>query len=100
MSPIWAFGSEEQKNRSLPAMARGELIGCFGLTEPHGGSDPANMKTHARKRGTDWVLTGSKMWITNGTLAVLAVGWGVTPEGIRRGLHPASAAGGSAPVSP
>src|SRR2546430_5055821 len=65
MSPIWAFGSEEQKNRSLPPMARGELIGCFGLTEPHGGSDPANMKTHAKKRGGDWVLNGSKMWITD-----------------------------------
>src|SRR2546429_5286398 len=75
-------GSEEQKTRYLPAMARGELIGCFGLTEPHGGSDPANMKTHARKRGADWVLNGSKMWITNGSLADLAVGWAMTPEGI------------------
>src|SRR3989454_5927560 len=69
MYPIWAFGSEEQKLRYLPAMARGELIGCFGLTEPHGGSDPANMKTRAQQRGRDWVLNGSKMWITNGAIA-------------------------------
>jgi glutaryl-CoA dehydrogenase len=83
MYPIWAFGSEEQKHKYLPGMARGELIGCFGLTEPHGGSDPANMKTHARKRGTDWLLNGSKMWITNGAIADLAVVWAMTPEGIR-----------------
>jgi len=83
MYPIWAFGSEEQKLRYLPGMARGELIGCFGLTEPHGGSDPANMKTHAKKRGSDWVLNGSKMWITNGSLADLAVVWAETSEGIR-----------------
>jgi len=83
MYPIWAFGSEEQKRQYLPRMARGELIGCFGLTEPHGGSDPANMKTHARRRGTDWVLNGSKMWITNGSIAGLAVVWAMTPEGIR-----------------
>jgi glutaryl-CoA dehydrogenase len=83
MYPIYAFGSEEQKQRYLPPMARGELIGCFGLTEPHGGSDPANMKTHARRRGTDWVLNGSKMWITNGAIAGLAVVWALTEEGIR-----------------
>jgi len=64
-------------------MARGELIGCFGLTEPHGGSDPANMKTHARRRGADWVLNGAKMWITNAPLADLAVVWAATEEGIR-----------------
>ena len=64
-------------------MARGELIGCFGLTEPHGGSDPANMKTHAKRRGKDWVLNGSKMWITNGAIADLAVVWAMTEEGIR-----------------
>src|SRR2546423_7814870 len=86
MYPIWAFGSEEQKNRYLPAMARGELIGCFGLTEPHGGSDPANMKTHAKKRGGDWVLNGSKMWITNGSLADVAGGWGESPPRGRRAL--------------
>ncbi len=83
MFPIYAFGSEEQKQRYLPRMARGELIGCFGLTEPHGGSDPANMKTHARRRGTDWVLNGAKMWITNGSIAGLAVVWAMTPDGIR-----------------
>ncbi|MHB8815736.1 MAG: acyl-CoA dehydrogenase family protein [Steroidobacteraceae bacterium] len=83
MYPIHAFGSEEQKQKYLPGMARGELIGCFGLTEPHGGSDPANMKTHARRRGKDWVLNGSKMWITNGAIADLAVVWAMTEEGIR-----------------
>ena len=81
MYPIWAFGSEEQKHQYLPGMARGELIGCFGLTEPHGGSDPANMKTHAKKRGTDWVLNGSKMWITNGAIADIAVVWAKTAGG-------------------
>src|SRR3984885_2557839 len=83
MYPIYAFGSEEQKQKYLPRMARGEVIGCFGLTEPHGGSDPANMKTHAKKRGKDWVINGSKMWITNGAIADLAVVWAMTPEGIR-----------------
>ncbi|MGQ0833958.1 MAG: acyl-CoA dehydrogenase family protein [Gammaproteobacteria bacterium] len=83
MYPIYAFGSEAQKQKYLPRMARGELIGCFGLTEPHGGSDPANMKTHAKRRGKDWVLNGSKMWITNGTIADLAVVWAMTDEGIR-----------------
>jgi len=83
MYPIYAFGSEAQKQRYLPRMARGELIGCFGLTEPHGGSDPANMKTHAKRRGNDWVLNGSKMWITNGAIAGLAVVWAMTEEGIR-----------------
>jgi glutaryl-CoA dehydrogenase len=97
MYPIWAFGSEEQKLRYLPAMARGELIGCFGLTEPHGGSDPANMKTHAKKRGSDWVLNGSKMWITNGSLADLAVVWAETSEGIRGFLVEKSTPGFSAP---
>jgi len=83
MYPIHAYGSEEQKEKYLPGMARGELIGCFGLTEPHGGSDPANMKTHAKRRGKDWVLNGSKMWITNGAIADLAVVWAMTEEGIR-----------------
>jgi glutaryl-CoA dehydrogenase len=83
MYPIYAFGSEAQKQKYLPRMARGELIGCFGLTEPHGGSDPANMKTHARRRGKDWVLNGSKMWITNGAIADLAVVWAMTEDGIR-----------------
>ena len=83
MYPIHAYGSEEQKQKYLPGMARGEIIGCFGLTEPHGGSDPANMKTHARRRGKDWVLNGSKMWITNGAIADLAVVWAMTDDGIR-----------------
>ncbi|MGH8269209.1 MAG: acyl-CoA dehydrogenase family protein, partial [Steroidobacteraceae bacterium] len=83
MYPIHAFGSEEQRRKYLPGMARGEIIGCFGLTEPHGGSDPANMKTHAKRRGGDWVLNGSKMWITNGAIADLAVVWAMTEQGIR-----------------
>ena len=83
MYPIYAFGSEEQKQRWLPRMAKGEVIGCFGLTEPHGGSDPANMKTNARKQGKDWVLNGAKMWITNGAIADLAVVWAMTDAGIR-----------------
>jgi glutaryl-CoA dehydrogenase len=83
MFPIYAFGSENQKQKYLPGMARGELIGCFGLTEPHGGSDPANMKTHAKRRGKDWVINGAKMWITNGAIADLCVVWAQTDEGIR-----------------
>ncbi|NNJ80189.1 MAG: acyl-CoA dehydrogenase [Xanthomonadales bacterium] len=82
MYPIHAFGSEEQKQRWLPGMATGEIIGCFGLTESHGGSDPANMKTHARRDGDDWVVNGSKMWITNGTIADIAVVWARTEDGI------------------
>ncbi len=83
MFPIHAYGSDEQKNRWLPAMARGEAIGCFGLTEPHGGSDPGNMKTHAKRDGDDWILNGSKMWITNATIADAAVVWAMTDEGIK-----------------
>jgi len=83
MHPIHAFGSEAQREQYLPRMARGELIGCFGLTEPHGGSDPANMQTQARRRGKDWVLNGAKMWITNGSIADLAIVWARTEEGIR-----------------
>jgi len=83
MYPIHAFGSEEQKTRYLPRMARGELIGCFGLTEPHGGSDPANMRTRARRQGGDWIVNGAKMWITNGAIADLAVVWAATDQGIR-----------------
>src|SRR3546814_21033256 len=73
MYPIYAYGSEEQRKRWLPDMAAGKVIGCFGLTEPHGGSDPANMKTHARHDGGDGVLHGSKMWNTNGNLPDLAI---------------------------
>lgn len=83
MYPIYAYGSEEQKRRWLPDMAAGEVIGCFGLTETHGGSDPANMKTHARRDGDDWVLNGSKMWITNGNLAHIAIVWAQTDDGIQ-----------------
>lgn len=83
MYPIHAFGSEAQKEKYLPGMARGEIIGCFGLTEPHGGSDPANMKTHARRKGADWIINGAKMWITNGAIADVCVCWAMTPEGIR-----------------
>jgi glutaryl-CoA dehydrogenase len=97
MFPIWAFGSEEQKQKYLPRMARGEVIGCFGLTEPQGGSDPANMKTHAKKRGADWVLNGSKMWITNGAIADVALVWAMTPEGIRGFLVEKGTPGFSAP---
>jgi glutaryl-CoA dehydrogenase len=82
MHPIHAYGSEEQKQRWLPGMAAGEIIGCFGLTEAHGGSDPANMKTHARRDGTDWVINGSKMWITNGSIADIAIVWAQTEQGI------------------
>jgi len=83
MFPIHAYGSDEQKERWLPAMARGEAIGCFGLTEPHGGSDPGNMKTHAKRDGDDWIINGSKMWITNATIADAAVVWAKTDEGIK-----------------
>ena len=83
MFPIHAYGSEEQKQRWLPPMARGEVIGCFGLTEPHGGSDPSNMKTHAKRDGDDWILNGSKMWITNATIADAAVVWAKTDEGVK-----------------
>jgi len=83
MFPIHAYGSEEQKQRWLPPMARGEAIGCFGLTEPQGGSDPGNMKTHAKRDGDDWILNGSKMWITNATIADAAVVWAMTDEGIK-----------------
>ncbi len=83
MFPIYAYGSEEQKQRWLPAMAKGEAIGCFGLTESQGGSDPSNMKTHAKKDGNDWILNGSKMWITNGTIADAAIIWATTDEGVK-----------------
>jgi glutaryl-CoA dehydrogenase len=83
MFPIWAFGSEEQKQRWLPPMARGEVIGCFGLTEPDSGSDPGSMRTSARRDGDSFVLNGTKMWITNGGIADLAIVWARTDDGIR-----------------
>jgi glutaryl-CoA dehydrogenase len=93
MFPIWKFGSEEQKQRYLPPMARGETIGCFGLTEPDFGSDPANMRTSARHDGPDWILSGTKMWITNGGIAGLAVVWAQTDEGIGGFLVPTDTPG-------
>ena len=93
MYPIYAYGSEEQKRAYLPKMAAGEIIGCFGLTEPHGGSDPANMKTHAKKDGGDWVINGAKMWITNGNLAHIAIVWAQTEDGIQGFIVPTDTAG-------
>jgi glutaryl-CoA dehydrogenase len=83
MFPIHRYGSEEQKQRWLPFMARGEVIGCFGLTEPEFGSNPAGMTTRARRDGGDWVINGTKRWITNGNVAHLAIVWARTEEGIR-----------------
>ena len=83
MYPIYTYGSEAQKSRWLPGMAKGEIVGCFGLTESHGGSDPLNMNTTARRRGDDWVINGSKMWITNAPIADVAVVWALTEEGVR-----------------
>ncbi|PTA48167.1 acyl-CoA dehydrogenase family protein [Micromonospora sp. RP3T] len=83
MYAIWRFGSEEQKQRWLPAMATGDAIGCFGLTEPDHGSDPASMATRARRDGDDWILTGGKMWITNAPIADVAVIWARTDDGVR-----------------
>jgi glutaryl-CoA dehydrogenase len=86
MFAIWRWGSEEQKERLLPAMHAGDVIGCFGLTEPDAGSDPAAMRTNARRDGSDWILNGAKMWITNGTIADIAIVWARTDEGEIRGF--------------
>ena len=83
MYPIHTYGSDELKERWLPAMAKGEAVGCFGLTEPDGGSDPSTMKTKAEKNGDNWVLNGAKMWITNGSIADVAIVWAGTDDGIR-----------------
>ena len=88
MFPIWKYGSDEQKEQWLPPMANGTVIGCFGLTEPDHGSDPGSMRTHAVRDGSDWVLNGTKMWITNGSIADVAVVWASTEEGIRGFLVP------------
>jgi glutaryl-CoA dehydrogenase len=96
MFPIWKYGSEEQKTEWLPRMAAGEAVGCFGLTEPDHGSDPGNMRTVARKDGTDWIVSGNKMWITNGSIADIAVVWAGTEEGIRGFLVPRGTPGFSA----
>ena len=97
MFGIWRWGSEEHKQSWLPRMAAGEAIGCFGLTEPDAGSDPAAMRTSARRDGPDWILSGRKMWITNGTIADVAVVWARTDEGIRGFVVPAGTPGFSAP---
>jgi glutaryl-CoA dehydrogenase len=93
MFPIWAYGSEEQKEQWLPGMAAGEIIGCFGLSEADAGSDPSSMRTTARRDGSDWVVNGSKMWITNGGLADVAIVWARTDDGVRGFLVPADAPG-------
>jgi glutaryl-CoA dehydrogenase len=93
MFPIWKFGSDEQKEEWLPRMARGEAIGCFGLTEPDIGSDPARMRTSARRDGSDWVLSGTKMWITNGGVADVAVVWARTDAGVRGFVVPTDTEG-------
>jgi glutaryl-CoA dehydrogenase len=96
MFPIWKYGSDEQKDEWLPRMAEGSAIGCFGLTEPDQGSDPGSMRTHAVRDGSDWVLNGTKMWITNGSIADIAVVWASTEDGIRGFLVPRGTPGFSA----
>ena len=97
MYPIYAYGSEEQRREYLPRLATGELIGCFGLTEADGGSDPGAMKTRARRDGSDWVLNGAKMWITNGNVADIAIVWAKCDDGVIRGfVVPTDARGFSA----
>ncbi|WP_067494749.1 acyl-CoA dehydrogenase family protein [Actinoplanes sp. TFC3] len=93
MYAIWKYGSEEQKQQWLPGMAAGELIGCFGLTEPDHGSDPANMSTRARLSGSDWILNGGKMWITNAPVAEVAVIWARADEGVAGFAVPTSTSG-------
>jgi glutaryl-CoA dehydrogenase len=93
MYAIWRFGSPEQKSRWLPPMAAGEAVGCFGLTEPDHGSDPASMKTRARRSGDDWVLSGTKMWITNAPVADVAVVWARAEEGVRGFVVPMDSPG-------
>ncbi len=97
MFPIWKFGSEEQKQEWLPRMATGEVIGCFGLTEPDSGSDPASMRTTAKRDGADWVINGTKMWITNGSIADIAIVWARTDDGVRGFIVPTDSPGFSAP---
>lgn len=82
MGCIFDFGSDEQRSRWLPELARGAKLGCFALTEAHGGSDPARMRTHARRQGGDWLINGAKMWITNGALADVAIIWAMSDDGI------------------
>ena len=96
MFPIWKYGSEEHKQEWLPRMASGEVIGCFGLTEADSGSDAGSMKTSAKRDGSDWILNGSKMWITNGNIAGVAVVWARTEDGIRGFVVPTDTPGFSA----
>ncbi|MGW6400834.1 acyl-CoA dehydrogenase family protein [Streptomyces sp. NPDC055134] len=98
MFAIHRFGSEEQKQEWLPRMAAGEAIGCFGLTEPDHGSDPSSMTTRARRDGDDWILDGRKMWITNGSVAAVAVVWAQTEDGVRGFVVPTDTPGFSAPL--
>ncbi|MFE4249657.1 acyl-CoA dehydrogenase family protein [Streptomyces sp. NPDC056910] len=98
MFAIHRFGSEEQKQEWLPRMAAGEAIGCFGLTEPDHGSDPSSMTTRARRDGDDWILDGRKMWITNGSVAAVAVVWAQTEDGVRGFVVPTGTPGFSAPL--
>jgi len=97
MYAIWRHGSEEQKQEWLPRLAKGTAIGCFGLTEPDFGSNPGGMRTRARRAGDDWILNGTKMWITNGSIADVAVVWARAEEGVRGFLVPTDTAGFSAP---
>jgi glutaryl-CoA dehydrogenase len=96
MYPIWAFGSQEQKETWLPSMAAGRTIGCFGLTEPDSGSDPGAMRTTARLENDEWVLNGTKMWITNGSIADVAIIWARTDSGVRGFIVPTDTPGFSA----
>ncbi|MDP9343778.1 MAG: acyl-CoA dehydrogenase family protein [Actinomycetota bacterium] len=93
MFPIWKYGSDEQKQQWLPRMAAGQAIGCFGLTEPDSGSDPGSMRTWAKRDGDDWVLSGTKMWITNGGIADVAIVWARTDDGVRGFVVPADTPG-------
>ena len=97
MYAVHRWGSAEQKERWLPSMAEGEVIGCFGLTEPDHGSDPASMRTSAKREGTDWLLSGRKMWITNGSVAGVAIVWAQTEDGVRGFVVPTDTPGFSAP---
>ena len=97
MYSIWKYGSEEQKTEWLPRLAAGEALGCFGLTEPDAGSDPSSMLTRARRDGDDWILDGRKMWITNGSVADVAVVWAKTEDGVNGFVVPTSTPGFSAP---
>jgi glutaryl-CoA dehydrogenase len=97
MYAIHAFGSDDQKAEWLPRMASGEAIGCFGLTEPDSGSDPGSMRTRARKDGDDWILSGTKMWITSGSVSDVAIVWAQTDDGVRGFVVPCDSPGFSAP---